>query len=141
MIFYNPQLMRTSAELALFGVSNPDEFDRMEDHRAAIELRIDELVEQSIESEEDPILLIESYLNLSYMGGLTAQQIADFIINSEPMISAMSTLKDNWSTYDPNKPKSMLTLISTTTKEESVEIYSQMTLRAFLEALSDHFNN
>ena len=141
MIFYNQQLMKDSSELALFVVSNPDKFDRFEDHRAAIELRVDELVEQAIVAGEDPIQLIEAYLNVTYLAGPSPAEIADFIIQSEAMMKAINTLHINWSTFDETKPESTLRLISTTTQAESVETYSEMTLRGFLEALSNHFSH
>ena len=141
MIFYDPQLMKSSSQLGLFVVSNPTKFERVEDHQAAIELRVDELVAESIEAGEDPIQLIESYLNITYLSGPSPHEIADFIIGTEAMSKAMNSLHTNWSTYDEDKPPATLRLVSSTTKEESVETYSQMNLRVFLEALSDHLND
>ncbi len=140
MIFYNNQLMQNEQQLRLYLVSNPKAFKRYEDHEAALQIQIYELIERSIEDNEDPVTLIESYLDVNYNGGSNADDIAAFLINSHQMIHALHQLKDNWDELDDSLPEVSLKHTGTS-KQQAVQVYSEITLRSYLEALSTINNN
>jgi hypothetical protein len=139
MIFYNSQLMKDENQLRLFLVSNPSPFLRYEDHEAALQIGIHEMVERAIESKENPIALIEQYLQVVYNGGDTPEDIANFIINCHQMVHTMHKLKDNWDEMDDTLPEVSLKH-SATSREQAVQVYYETTLRSYLEALSGIYN-
>ena len=135
MIFYNSQLMKSESQLILYLVSNPKPFSRYDDHEAALQIQLHELIERAIKEKEDPIAMIEEYLQVSYNGGDTVADMANFLINSGQMVHAMHSLKDNWDAMDETLPEVSLKH-SATSWEQAIQIYSEITLRSYLEALS-----
>jgi hypothetical protein len=139
MIFYNSQLMKDENQLRLYLVSNPTPFIRQEDHEAALQIEVYEMVERAIDAKENPIALIEAYLQVSYNEGDTTEDIANFIINCPQMVHAMHHLKDNWDEMDDTLPEVSLKH-SSTSREQAVQVYYETTLRSYLEALSGVYN-
>jgi hypothetical protein len=141
MIFYHNQLMKNSRELRLYLVSNPVAFTRFEDHEAALHIQLHELVERAIEQQEDPVALIEDYLQVSYTGGDRSEDLAAFLANTPQMRHAMHTLQEHWGQLDDTLPDDSLLFGSATTREEAVQSFSEITLRSYLEALSTVYND
>ena len=139
MIFYNAQLMQNESEAMLYMVTNPMPFDRFEDHQSAIYINIHELVERAIKIGEDPIALIEDYLNITYNSGQTIDEIASFLFQSDKMVSAMWTLKESWDQVDESVPQDSL-MYGGIGKERARELYTEMTLRSYLETLAQEKN-
>ena len=135
MIFYNNQLMKNHRQLRLYLVSNPKPFKRFEDHEAALQIQVHELIERAVKEKEDTIALIEEYLQLNYTGGNRPEDIASFLLNTDQMIHAMHTLKDNWDQLDESLPEDSL-MYGGTTRDEAVQAFSEITLRNYLETLS-----
>lgn len=135
MIFYNNQLMKNQQQLRLYLVSNPVPFKRFEDHEAALQIQLHELVQRAFEQKEDPVALIEEYLQVSYNGGDRAEDIANFLVNTPQVVHAMHTLKDNWDQMDESLPEDSL-MFGATTRDEAVQAFSEITLRNYLETLS-----
>ena len=136
MIFYSNQLMKTDRELILYLVSNPKPFERFEDHQAALQIRLHELLENAVEEKEDPVSLIQEYLQTDYNGGSSKEDIANFLTGSHQMIHAMHNLKDHWDECDNSLPEDSLAHGSATTREGAVKAFGEITLRSYLEALS-----
>ena len=139
MIFFNNQLMKNQQQLRLFLVSNPKPLKRFEDHEAALQIQLHELVERAIEQKEDPVALIEEYLQVNYNGGDRPEDIANYLVNSPQMVHAMHTLKDNWDQLDETLPEDSL-MYGGTTRDEAVQAFSEITLRNYLETLSTIYN-
>ena len=139
MIFYNNQLMKNQQQLRLYLVSNPKPFKRFEDHEAALQIQLHEMVERAIREKEDPIALIEEYLETTYNSGETVEDIANFLANTPQMVHAMHTLKDNWDQLDETLPEDSL-MYGGTTRDEAVQAFSEITLRNYLETLSTVYN-
>ena len=140
MIFYNNQLMKNENQLRMYLVSNPVPFSRFEDHEAALQIQLHELVETAIEKKEDPIMLFEEILKRPYLGGQTADEIASFIYSSDVMFHAMHSLKENWDALDETLPEDSVKYFAGTTKEQATEIFTEITLRTYLEALAEVYN-
>jgi hypothetical protein len=136
MIFFNNQLMKSQDQLRLYLVSNPTPFKRFEDHEAAIQLQLYELIEQAIADKENPIGLIEDNLKITYMEGESVEEIANFLVNTDQMLHAMHNLKDNWHHMDESVPSDSLLYGSGITRETAVSIYADTTLRNYLETLA-----
>lgn len=139
MIFYNNQLMKNQQQLRLYLVSNPKTFKVFEDHEAAIQIQLHELVARSIKEKESPIALIEEYLQTSYNGGDTVEDIANFLVNTPQMVHALHNLRDNWEQMDETLPEDSL-MYGGTSREEAVQAFSEITLRNYLEALTGVYN-
>ena len=139
MIFYNNQLMKNQQQLRLYLVSNPKKFQVFEDHEAAIQIQLHELVERAIREKENPIALIEEYLQISYNCGDTVEDIANFLISTPQMIHALHNLKDNWDQMDETLPEDSL-MYGGTSRDEAVQAFSEITLRNYLEALTGVYN-
>ena len=139
MIFYNAQLMQNEAEAKLYMVTNPIAFKRFEDHEAAIFIKMHELIERAIKEKEKPIALIENYLNITYTGGESVNDIANFIIQTDKMVSAMWTLKESWDQLDETLPQDSL-MYGGLGKDEARQVYTEITLRSYLETLSTDRN-
>lgn len=135
MIFFNPQLMKTGRELTLFLVSNPVAFTRFEDHEAALQITLHELVEQALRDGENPIALIEEHLRITYAGSTRVEDIANFLISTPQMLHAMHRLKDHWAEMDEKLPGDSL-LFGGQSREEAVRVFSEITLRTWIIALS-----
>ena len=134
MIFYNTQLMPDAGKARLFMVSNPIPLERYEDHEAALYLQLHELVERSRAEGQDPIALLEDYLETVYTDGHYPDEIANFLFHHDSMQSALWTLKESWSTLDETLPESSL-MYGGLGKQEALEVYAETTLRTYLEAL------
>lgn len=134
MIFYNNQLMKSGSQLKLFLVSNPIPFERYEDHEAAIYIQLHELIEEARKEKENPIALIEDYLGTTYNLGDSDNEIASFLFRTGEMMSALNVLKENWHTLDRSLPEDSL-LYGGVSKEQVTQVFSQLSLRTFLEAL------
>ena len=134
MIFYNNQLMKSSNQLRLFLVSNPVPFERYEDHEAAIYIQLHELIEDAKNDKEDPISLIEEYLGTTYNLGNSDNEIASFLFQTGEMMSALNVLKENWHALDESVPGDSL-MYGGVSKDEATQIFSQLSLRTYLEAL------
>ena len=128
----------TSAKL--FMVTNTKPFERYEDHEAALYIQLYHLVEHAFEKGENPMALIEDYLDLVYTEGKSIAEIADFLINTDKMQLALWTLKESWDKLDESLPQDSLLYGSGIDKEEAIQLYSEITLRTYLEALALHKN-
>jgi hypothetical protein len=140
MIFYHNQLMKTQSQLRLYLVANPVPFERYEDHEAALQIQLHELIERAMAEKENPIALIEDYLGLTYNGGDTLDEIANFLINTDQMNVALQSLQENWHHLDKRMPGDSLMYGSGISREDAVRSYSELTLRNYLETLSSIYN-
>ena len=140
MIYFNNQLMPNDTSAKLFLVTNTKPFERYEDHEAALYTKLHHLVEHAFAKGENPIALIEDYLELVYTEGKSVAEIADFLANTDKMQLALWTLKESWDKLDETAPQDSLLYGSGLDKEEAIQIYSEITLRTYLEALALHKN-
>ena len=140
MIYFNNQLMPNDTSTKLFMVTNTKPFERYEDHEAALYIQLHQLVEHAFVKGENPIALIEDYLELVYTEGKSVGEIADFLANTDKMQLALWTLKERWDTLDETAPQDSLLYGSGMDKEEAIQLYSEITLRTYLEALALHKN-
>jgi len=140
MIYFNNQLMPNDTSTKLFMVTNTKPFERYEDHEAALYIQLHQLVEHAFAKGENPIALIEDYLELVYTEGKSVAEIADFLANTDKMQLALWTLKESWDTLDETVPQDSLLYESGLDKEEAIQLYSEITLRTYLEALAQHKN-
>ena len=139
MIFFNPQLMHSEQELQLYLVSNPSAFERFEDHEAALQIQLHDLVAHAMEEGENLVALIEDYLNIGYTGGSALEDVAYFIEATDKMQFAMHALKEHWDTMDSSLPEESVRF-SSTTRKQATAIFSEISLRSYLEALSNVTN-
>lgn len=135
MIFFNPSLMPTPQSALLFMVDNPIPLDNYEDHKAALYIQLHELIIESTRAGENPITLIEEYLEVYYNEGDTTEEIAAFLIDQEKMIQALSLLQSSWKTYSPDAQSSSVAYGGMSQKVY-LEQYATLTLRSYLETLS-----
>ncbi len=135
MIFYHNQLMKSTNQLKLFLVSNPVPFERYEDHEAAIYIQLHELIADAKKDKEDPIALIETYLGTTYTLGDSDNEMASFIFQTGEMMSALNVLRENWHALDESIPGDSV-MYGGVSREEATQLYSQLTLRTYLEALT-----
>ncbi|MEQ3656490.1 MAG: hypothetical protein ABNH00_11555 [Dokdonia sp.] len=140
MIYFNNQLMPNDVSATLFLVTNTKPFERYEDHEAALYIHLYELVEHAFAKGDNPIALIEDYLELVYTEGKSVAEIANFLANTDQMQLALWTLKERWDTLDETAPQDSLLYGSGMGKEEAIQLYSEITLRTYLEALAQHKN-
>ncbi|WP_010180398.1 hypothetical protein [Aquimarina agarilytica] len=136
MIYYNPQLMPDDAAITLFIVSNPESFERYEDHEAALHFHLNELIKQAIAEGEMPIALIEDYLEVSYNDGNMVNEISDFLMHTDTMQSALGMLKESWHQKQGDTVEEGLFFGQGISEEEITQKYAQITLRSYLETLS-----
>ncbi|MCS5613087.1 MAG: hypothetical protein NZ961_21865, partial [Candidatus Poribacteria bacterium] len=66
-------------------VTNTKPFERYVDHEAALYIQLYQLVEHAFAKGENPIALIEDYLELVYTEGKSVAEIADFLANTDKM--------------------------------------------------------
>lgn len=128
--------MKNDTQLRLFLVSNPIAFSRYEDHEAALQIQLQELIEKAISDGENVIALIETYLGISYPSGNSLQEMADFLTHTDQMNFALHGLRENWDKMDESLPKDSL-MYGGVTQEQAVQVFSEIDLRTYLEALSD----
>lgn len=140
MIYFNNQLMPNSNSATLFMTTNPKKFERFEDHEAALYIQLHQLVEHAFAKGENPIALIENYLELVYTEGQSVAEIADFLANTDTMQLALWTLKESWDKLDESTPQDSLLYGAGISKDEAVQLYSEITLRTYLEALAQFKN-
>lgn len=140
MIFYHNQLMKNENQLWLYLVSNPVPFERFEDHEAGLQIQLYELIERAVENGEDPVMLIEEILGITFWGGETTEEIGHFLVNTEHLYHAMHQLRENWNEMDDTLPEESLEYSSGTTKEQATQLFTEINLRTYLEALSNVFN-
>ena len=140
MIYFNNQLMPNDTSTKLFMVTNTKPFERYEDHEAALYIQLHQLVEHAFAKGENPIALIEDYLELVYTEGKSIAEIADFLANTDKMQLALWTLKESWDKLDETAPQDSLLYGNGMDKEEAIQLYSEITLRTYLEALAQHKN-
>ena len=136
MIYYNAQLMPDDSASTLFMVSNPESFERYEDHEAALHFHLNELIKQAVSEGEMPIALIEDYLEVNYNDSNTPNEISDFLIQTDVMQSALGMLKENWHQKQGDAMEEGLLLGQGLSEEEVIQKYAQITLRSYLETLS-----
>lgn len=139
MIFFNNQLMKTTGQLRLFMVNNPVPFTRYEDHEAGIYLQLYELIESAIKEKDNPITMIQDYLGVTYNLGDSINEMTSFLFNTGEMMGALQDLKENWQAFDDSLPNDSL-MYGGTSEEEAKEIYTETTLRNYLEALNQVSN-
>ena len=140
MIYYNSELMPDSNSATLFMVTNSKPFTRFEDHEAGIYLHLHTLVELSIASEENPIGLIEDYLGITYTDGRSVEEIAHFLAYTDRVQNALWSLEIRWKKKTAIKTEDSYSQ-SGISKENAIELYTQITLRVYLEALSNYTND
>ncbi|WP_241479982.1 hypothetical protein [Kordia jejudonensis] len=121
----------------LFMVENPSPFKQYEDHEAAIYITIHLLIEDAILQGENPIAMIENYLNVVYNGGTTTGEITDYLIQTGSLQNALWELKEKWSELDTKINENSL-MYSSLSKQNVTEIYAQRTLRTYLETLAGY---
>ena len=141
MIYFNNQLMPDASSVKLFITTNTKAFERYEDHEAALYIQLHELVEHAFAKGDNPIALIEDYLELVYTEGKSVAEIADFLVNTDKMQLALWTLKESWDKLDETAPQESLLYGSGIDKEEAIQLYSEITLRTYLEALAQFKND
>ena len=139
MIYFNNQLMPDDNSAKLFMVTNPVPFERFEDHEAAIYIQLHDLVEQAIGKAENPIALIEDYLEITYTDGRTIEEIAAFLFHTDKLQCALWTLKESWDKFDKTLPEDSL-MYGGISKDEAIQMYSEITLRSYLETLAQFKN-
>ena len=127
--------MSGDVKARLFMVSNPSKFERFEDHEAGIFIQLHELIEQARTMGEDTIALIEEYLEVIYNDGTSTEEIASFLLETDKMQTALWTLKESWDKMDDSLPTDSL-MYGGMNKEDAVQLYSETTLRSYLEALT-----
>lgn len=135
MIFLNNQLMPSEDSATLFMVSNPIPFENFEDHETGIFIRLHNLIAWSMEEGDDPIALIEEYLETVYTDSRGVEEIANFLMYHDKMQNAMWTLKESWSNLDDTVPNDSL-MYGGMEKEDAVQMYTDTNLRRYLEVLS-----
>lgn len=135
MIFFNNQLMPSDDSATLFMVSNPIPFENFEDHETGIFIRLHNLIAWSMAEGDDPIALIEEYLETVYPDGREVDEIANFLMYHDKMQNALWTLKENWSNLDTTVPDNSI-MYSYMDKEEATQIYADTSLRSYLETLA-----
>jgi hypothetical protein len=140
MIYFNNQLMPNDTSAKLFMVTNTKSFERYEDHEAALYIQLHQLVEHAFAKGENPIAFIEDYLELVYTEGKSIAEISDFLGNTDKMQLALWTLKESWDKLDESAPQDSLLYGNGMDKEEAIQLYSEITLRTYLEALAQHKN-
>ena len=74
-----------------------------------------------------------------YTDGKTTEEIANFLAHSDQMQLALWTLKESWSAMDESLPNDSL-IYGGLSKEEAIQLYSEITLRTYLEALAQYQN-
>lgn len=141
MIFYNNQLMKDEQQLRLFMVRNAASFACFEDHKAALEMQLYQLIENAIKEKENPIVLIEQYLQMSYHGSENIEDVVNFLIDTHYFTHSMYQLEDNWAAYDPTIPNETSILFGGVSKETAVTLFAERTLRSYLETLSMIYND
>ena len=129
--------MKTERELELYLVSNPAPFTRFDDHEAALEIQVFNLVQNCLDQQDDPVMLIEQILGIEFQGDNTLEGIAYFIIRSDQMRTAMFRLSENWDAYDPSVPEMSMKTVAGTTRQQALEVYQNLTLASYLEALAN----
>ncbi|WP_299243090.1 hypothetical protein [uncultured Aquimarina sp.] len=139
MIFYNNQLMPTRADAILYMVSNPIPFSNYDDHEAGIYIQMHELIERAIAEGEDPIMLIEEYLETTYTGGNEVEEIAAFLFQNDKMNQALWTLQQSWDAMDDTLPENSR-MYGGIDKKEAAQLYSEITLRSYLDMLISQEN-
>ena len=140
MIFFHHQLMPTDKELRLYLVENPVPFENYEDHEAAIHMRLHELVEQALLDKENPIDLIEQYLQVDYNAGPTAEEITWFLIETDQVKTVLYTLRDHWHHLDNSIPGSSLIYGGDGEAEaNAARVHLDTTLRSYLETLAETY--
>ena len=132
--------MPNNTSAKLFMVTNTKPFERYEDHEAALYIQLHQMVEHAFAKGEDPIALIEDYLELVYTEGKSVAEIADFLAQTDKMQLALWTLKESWDKLDESAPQDSLLYGNGMYKEEAIQLYSEITLRTYLEALAQHQN-
>lgn len=140
MIYFNNQLMPNDTKAKLFMVTNTKLFERYEDHEAALYIQLHQLVEHAFAKGENPIAHIEDYLELVYTEGQSIAEIANFLANTDKMQLALWTLKESWDKLDDSAPQDSLFYGSEMDKEKAIQLYSEITLRTYLEALTLYKN-
>lgn len=141
MIFFNNQLMPDSISALLFMTTNTKKFERFEDHEAALYIQLYELVAQALAMGDDPMALIENYLEITYTEGQSASEIADFLAQTDKMQVALWALKESWNNLDESAPQDALLYNTGMDKDAAIQLYSEITLQRYLEALSQFKND
>lgn len=137
MIYYNNILMPTDTSAILFMVENTKEFEKYADHEAAICIGLHSLVEDSIGMGENPIMLIEQYLEIVYTDGNSVEEIADFLAQTDTVQNALWSLKQDWETLDIQTGENSL-MYGGISKERVTELFTEITLRTYLETLATY---
>lgn len=136
MIFYSNQLMKDEGQIRLFSVSNPVPFENYDDHEAGIYIQLHELITSAIRDHEDPIALLEAYLETTYRGSLDINEITGSIFHSGQMGNALHGLQERWQSYDGSVNEEESYLFGGHNKAIVRQIHTDTTLLNYLEALS-----
>lgn len=128
--------MKTEAQLRVYLVANPVPFKRYEDHEAALQIQLYDLIERAIEEKENPVALIEDNLGITYTGSDNIDDIASFLLATDQMSYAMNDLKDNWYHLDESQAADSLLYNAGIDRADAVRIFSEITLRNYLENLA-----
>ena len=134
MIFYNHQLMPDENQIRLFSVSTKSQVTDYDQHLIQIKDRLEQMVMDSYQEQEDPLHLLEDYLVIDYNQCCeSADQMTEFIFSHNAMTSAKNLLFENWQQYD----QSFVAIPSKITTNEALNIHLETDLRSFLEALTN----
>ncbi|EDP96511.1 hypothetical protein KAOT1_03842 [Kordia algicida OT-1] len=136
MIYYNIELMPDSHSAILFMTTNATPFRCFEDHQAGIYIQLHTLVELSLASGEDPIGLIEDYLGITYTEGRSTEEIAYFLCYTDRVQNALWSLEIRWHKKTDIESEASY-MEGGLSKEKALELFTQITLRRYLEALSN----
>lgn len=142
MIYYNKTLMPELQDAILYMATNPVAFTSFNDHNAAIYIGLHELVERSKQTCDDPIVLIEQYLDCIYTADESTDAIAAFIMQTPQMITAMTILKQNWVQFAAADTTESDALLPAASKipDDIIMLYSEISLRLYLETLAMIYN-
>ena len=132
-------------DVVLFDVETEKGFcENFDDHRNKIINRIESLINQAIQDEDDVKLLVKTYLEMDVWG--SPYTIANTIAESQQMSAALTPLKERYnvdgksvSLMRVSKEVSAENKFSAEEQKENEQVYDEMTLIQYLETLQNKF--
>ncbi len=132
--------MKSERQMRLFMVNHPKPFERYEDHAEALHIQLWEMIEKSKNEGDNPLGLIETYLDIHHRYGQTPEELARIIMFSPQMQHALHQLQDNWSQFDKHLPEDSL-MYGGVSKETARYVFTEISLHTYLEALSSVYSD
>ena len=126
--------MKTDLETILFMVSGTPE--RYEDHEAMIHDRLIKLME-AWGNPEDVYHYMESFLDVYVVGEPDFSEVSFQLLDSPPMQSALSELRDRWETFDQSFPPDSVAFGGISQKAAN-RLFHETNFLLFLETLSSY---